>query len=79
MDWNSSLIKNLEWSDKIINLAGKQKVADEIAAKVKDGDILGVGSGSTSYLALIAIANRIREEKLNVKANTLRKQTRLAV
>ncbi|WP_183565537.1 ribose 5-phosphate isomerase A [Mucilaginibacter sp. SP1R1] len=68
MDWQSSLIKNLEWSAEIINISGKQKVAEEIAAKVKDGDILGVGSGSTAYLALIAIANRIKKEKLNVKA-----------
>ncbi|MGF7041135.1 ribose 5-phosphate isomerase A [Mucilaginibacter lappiensis] len=68
MNWGSNLIKNLEWSDKIINITGKQKVADEIAAKLKDGDILGVGSGSTSYLALIAIANRIKAENLNVKA-----------
>jgi ribose 5-phosphate isomerase A len=68
MNWGSNLIKELEWSDKIINITGKQKVADEIAAKVKDGDILGVGSGSTSYLALIAIANRIKDEKLSVKA-----------
>jgi ribose 5-phosphate isomerase A len=68
MNWGSNLIKELEWSDKIINITGKQKVADEIAAKVKDGDILGVGSGSTSYLALIAIANRIKDERLNVKA-----------
>jgi ribose 5-phosphate isomerase A len=68
MNWGSDLIKNLEWSDKIINITGKQKVAEEIAAKVKDGDILGVGSGSTSYLALIAIAHRIKDEKLSVKA-----------
>jgi len=68
MDWNSNLIKNLEWSSEITHISGKQKVADEIAAKVKDGDILGVGSGSTAYLALVAIAKRIREEKLNVKA-----------
>jgi len=68
MDWNSNLITNLEWSSEITHISGKQKVADEIAAKVKDGDILGVGSGSTAYLALVAIAKRIKEEKLNVKA-----------
>ena len=68
MDWNSKLIQNLEWSSEITHISGKQKVADEIAAKVKDGDILGVGSGSTAYLALVAIAKRIKEEKLNVKA-----------
>jgi len=63
-----SLIDNLEWQGEIINLEGKQKVAQEIAAKVKDGDVLGVGSGSTVYVALLAIAERIKAEKLNVKA-----------
>ncbi|MFB9844551.1 ribose 5-phosphate isomerase A [Mucilaginibacter ginsenosidivorans] len=70
MNWKNSLISRLEWSGEIININGKQKVAWEIAAKVKDGDILGVGSGSTSYLALVAIAERIKSEKLSVKAIT---------
>lgn len=68
MNWQSDLLKNLAWSDTIINLEGKQKVADIIAAKVKDGDILGVGSGSTVYVALLAIAKRIQEEGLTIKA-----------
>jgi ribose 5-phosphate isomerase A len=68
MNWQSDLLKTLAWSDTIINLEGKQKVADAIAAKVKDGDILGVGSGSTVYVALLAIAKRIKEEKLTIKA-----------
>ena len=63
-----SLIDNLKWSGDIINLSGKQKVAQEIAAKVKDGDVLGVGSGSTVYVALLAIAEKIKAERLNVKA-----------
>jgi len=68
MNWESDIIKNLAWSGTIINRAGKQKVAEEIAAKVKDGDILGVGSGSTVYLTLFAIAEKIKAEKLNIKA-----------
>jgi len=68
MNWNSDIIKNLAWSDTIINMEAKQKVADKIAAKVKDGDVLGVGSGSTSYLALIAIAKKVKEENLAIKA-----------
>jgi ribose 5-phosphate isomerase A len=43
-------------------------VARQIAEKVKDGDVIGVGSGSTSFLALTAIAERVKAEKLNVKA-----------
>src|ERR1700748_3760503 len=68
MDFQSDILTNLSWSGEIINLEEKQKVADAIAAKVKAGDILGVGSGSTVYVALLAIAKRIKEEKLNVKA-----------
>ncbi len=68
MNWQSDLLKTLAWSDTIINLEGKQKVAGIIAAKVKNGDILGVGSGSTVYVALLAIAKRMQEEKLNIKA-----------
>lgn len=42
-------------------------MAAQIAKKVKDGDVLGIGSGSTVYLALLAIADRIKSEKLNIK------------
>src|ERR1700712_2018594 len=68
MNWQSDIIKNLAWSDTIINREAKQKVADKIAEKVKDGDVLGVGSGSTVYMALFAIAKKIKAEKLNIKA-----------
>jgi len=68
MNFKSDILTHLEWSSTIINLEGKQKVADEIAAKVKDGDVLGVGSGSTVYVALLAISKRIKEEGLKVKA-----------
>ena len=68
MNWQSNLLQTLRWSGEIINLEGKQKVAEKIAEKVKDGDVLGVGSGSTVYLSLIAIAEKIKAEKLNIKA-----------
>lgn len=68
MDWQSDIIKTLEWSGSVINREGKERVANEIAAKVKDGDVLGVGSGSTVYMALLAIAKKIKEQKLNIKA-----------
>ncbi|MCO5936607.1 ribose 5-phosphate isomerase A [Mucilaginibacter sp. RB4R14] len=63
-----SLISTLEWSSQIINAAGKQKVAQQIAQKVKDGDVLGVGSGSTVYMALLAISERIKAEGLKILA-----------
>jgi len=70
MNWISDIINNLAWTDTIINKEAKQKVAEKIAEKVKDGDVLGVGSGSTSYTALLAIAKKIKAEKLNIKAIT---------
>ena len=68
MDWNSKLIATTEWSADITNRAAKQIVAEQIAAKVKDGDMIGVGSGSTSLLALMAIAERVKNEKLQILA-----------
>jgi ribose 5-phosphate isomerase A len=68
MNWQSDIIKNLDWAATISNRAGKQKVADQIVSKIKDGDVLGVGSGSTVFLTLFAIAERIKAEKLNIKA-----------
>lgn len=68
MDWNSDIINSLSWSGNISNLESKQMVAEQIAAKVVNGDIIGVGSGSTSYLAVLAISQRIKNEKLNVVA-----------
>ena len=68
MEWNSKLMANTEWSADISNRAAKQIVAEQIAAKVNNGDIIGVGSGSTSLLALMAIAERVKNEKLNILA-----------
>lgn len=67
MEWGKNIIDSLKWSDTIINREGKEKVAKEIAAKMKDGQIIGVGSGSTVYLALIAITERIEKENLHIQ------------
>lgn len=66
MDWEKTIIDSLEWGKEISNREEKQKVADKIASMVKDGDIIGVGSGSTAYLALLKIADRIRTEQLHI-------------
>lgn len=66
MKWKNSIIENLQWSDTIINREGKERVALEIASKMKNGDVIGVGSGSTVYIAALAMANRIKKEKLDV-------------
>ncbi|MDR2956359.1 MAG: ribose 5-phosphate isomerase A [Prevotella sp.] len=68
MKWSKgNIIDKLSWSDTIVNREGKERVAKEIAAKIKDGDVLGAGSGSTVYIALLAIAERIKNEDLEIE------------
>lgn len=68
MKWNNNIINSLGWGKNISRREEKECVARRIAAIVKDGEVLGIGSGSTSYLALLAIAERVRNEKLHIKA-----------
>ena len=46
--------------------AAKQKAALEAVKHVKDGFIVGLGSGSTAVFAIEAIGERIKREKLRV-------------
>lgn len=51
----------LNWSREIINRESKQRVAEKVAQRLRDGDVVGVGSGSTSFLSLQAIVKRANE------------------
>ena len=44
----------------------KQKAALEAVKHVKDGFIVGLGSGSTAAFAIEALANRMKKEKLHI-------------
>ena len=66
MNWNDTYNK-FDLSD-ISNLEAKEKVVEKIVDKVRDGDVIGFGSGSTSYLATIAIANIVKEKGWNIFA-----------
>lgn len=68
MNREKTIIDSLEWGKDISNKDEKEKVAAKIASMVNDGDIIGVGSGSTAYLALQKIAERIRTEQLHIRA-----------
>ena len=61
-------MENIEWNTEIKNIESKQKVALKIADKIKDCDVLGFGSGSTSYLAAIAIAEKMKKENIKITA-----------
>lgn len=68
MNRERTIIDSLEWGKDISNIEEKEKIAVKIASMVNDGDIIGVGSGSTAYLALQKIAERIRTEQLHIRA-----------
>lgn len=63
-EWEFSLIDPHTWNGSISNLEDKKKIAEHLASHVRDGDVIGCGSGSTSFLAIHAIAKRVREERL---------------
>lgn len=67
MNWGTHLYNEI-WFSNISNLDAKKEVAKKIATLVKDGDIIGFGSGSTSYLAAKEIANRIKEQSIHIHA-----------
>ena len=67
MYWDKELF-DIKWSQDISNFVEKQKIAKKIASFAKDGDIIGFGSGSTSFLAVKEIAERIKKEKLHIFA-----------
>lgn len=44
------------WTKDISNRTEKEHVAEKIADFAREGDVIGFGSGSTAYLALLALA-----------------------
>lgn len=61
-------MQEFDWNNNITDREEKQKLAIRIAKRVKNGDVIGFGSGSTSYLAAEEIAKRIKKENLIIKA-----------
>lgn len=68
MKWSNDIANTIEWFGEISNRDQKEQAAAKIAERVKDGDVIGVGSGSTSFLALQAIGRRANEEGLIITA-----------
>lgn len=54
--------------EKIENRKEKEELALRILDKVKDGDCIGFGSGTTSYIAAIKIGEMIKEKGINITA-----------
>ncbi|HEY2931409.1 MAG TPA: ribose 5-phosphate isomerase A [Acidobacteriota bacterium] len=76
MKWTESSTFN--WTSTITNLESKRKVARLIAQRVNTGDVIGIGSGSTAYVALEEVAARMRSEKLDFVGIPTSYETELA-
>ena len=60
MEWNASEIDRPAAPDNISNYEAKLKVARQMAERLRDGDVVGVGSGSTSMLALNSLVDQAK-------------------
>lgn len=68
MDWDKAILQKPIWKEEIKNREDKEQIAKKIAQRVQDGDVIGFGSGSTSYLTAIEIAKKMQSEGLHITA-----------
>jgi len=68
----------LHWPASVTNIAEKQAVAERIATHVSDGALIGIGSGSATYMALWAIGQRVQRESLAIRIVTTSYETETA-
>lgn len=67
MNWDKEILNKIDF-DNIRNKEEKEKVAKKVAEKIKNGDVIGFGSGSTSYLTILAIAEKMKKDSIQITA-----------
>lgn len=67
MNWDKEILNKIDF-DNIKNKEEKEKVAKNVAEKIKNGDVIGFGSGSTSYLTILAIAEKMKKDNIQITA-----------
>lgn len=67
MKWNEELLEKINIQN-IQNLEEKKLVAAKISEKVENNQVIGFGSGTTSYLATIAISEKMKKQDLQITA-----------
>ncbi len=73
MEWPTDKSNEGRWRGEISNFEAKESIAREMAGRLRDGDVVGVGSGSTSYLTLAALVERatVREWRFTAITTSL--------
>lgn len=67
MDYNFDSVTAALWNKEISNRSEKEKIAATLAAMAQPGQIIAAGSGSSAYLALLALGSRERKESLGLQ------------
>lgn len=75
-DWFASAL--LQWPRAVSNLDVKLEVAQRVAMRTVDGDVIGIGSGSAAYLTLWAIGRRAASEGLKLRVVPTSYETEVA-
>lgn len=78
MDWSGSMIEDYVWCREISNQKQKEEMGDAAAAYAKSGDVVGVGTGSSSYIGLVRLALRAQKEGLDITVIPAAYETYLA-
>ena len=60
MHWDG--LQTPAWNGAISNEAAKREIATQLASRAADGQVIGIGSGSASFLALLALSERVKQE-----------------
>lgn len=61
-------MQEFDWKNNVSNKEEKIRLAKRMATRVKNGEVIGFGSGSTSYQTVLEIAKKVKEENLQIKA-----------
>jgi ribose 5-phosphate isomerase A len=68
----------MRWPEEVTHLETKLAVARSVARRAVDGEIIGIGSGSATYLSLWAIGEHARAESLHLRVITSSYETETA-
>jgi ribose 5-phosphate isomerase A len=78
VEWEKEVRVEARWPSEITNYDEKLSVARKVALLAKDGEAIGFGSGSTSFLAAREIAGRLRREGIRIWAIPTSQEIELA-
>jgi ribose 5-phosphate isomerase A len=62
MEWPASKERDVEWRGEISDRDAKERIAQKMTERLRDGDVVGVGSGSTSLLTLHALVDSAKKQ-----------------